>query len=162
MSFHCAECNALHEGLPDIGMTYPQPYLDVPEEDRALLTTVSLDRCTVRQEDAEHYFIRGVIFVPVHEQVEPWGIGVWISQSKTNFDLYKRKLEMAPTVGWLMNSLPFYDRETLHLKCRAQFHYDGRRPSFEVEPTDHPLSLDQRNGIPRKRAWDIVHSLMPS
>ena len=26
-----------------------------------------------------------------------------------------------------------------------------------VEPTDHPLSIDQRNGISLERAWELVH-----
>lgn len=157
MPFRCDMCDELHDGLPDVAMTYPDPYLDVPVEARAMLTTYTPDRCTVRQGDGQHYFIRGVIFIPVHDEVEPFGIGVWLSQSKESFERYARDMrDMAPTRGFLVNRLPFYP-DTHGLVARAVFPSDGRRPSFELEPTDHPLHVDQRNGILVKRAWAMIH-----
>jgi hypothetical protein len=37
----------------------------VPEQERALRTTFTPDRCTVRDEEGEHSFVRGVILIPV-------------------------------------------------------------------------------------------------
>ena len=37
------------------------------------------------------------------------------------------------------------------------FRGDGLRPAIELEPTDHPLAVDQRDGISLDRAWEIVH-----
>lgn len=31
------------------------------------------------------------------------------------------------------------------------------RPMIEVEPTPHPLAIDQVQGIPLQKALDIVH-----
>jgi hypothetical protein len=39
----------------------------------------------------------------------------------------------------------------------AHFLGNGKRPYIEIEPTDHPLALDQRNGISLDKAWEIVH-----
>ena len=35
--------------------------------------------------------------------------------------------------------------------------WQALRPAIRVEPTDHPLAVDQRNGITLDKAWDIVH-----
>jgi hypothetical protein len=46
MTFRCVTCGQEHEGLPDLGMLAPDPYLDVPEAERAERTTFTPDRCT--------------------------------------------------------------------------------------------------------------------
>ena len=35
---------------------------------------------------------------------------------------------------------------------------DGMRPYIELEPTDHPLALEQRNGIPMARVAQIYEA----
>ena len=68
---------------------------------------------------------------------------------------------MAPSFGWLVNRLAHYDETTFLLKTRAHFRPGGQRPTIELEPTDHPLAVEQRNGITLERAWEIVHRYMP-
>jgi hypothetical protein len=162
MTFRCVTCGQEHEGLPDLGMEAPDPYLEVPEAERALRTTITPDRCTVRDDDGEHYFVRGVLLIPVHGQDEPFGIGVWVSQSRRNFDRYAADEEMAPTFGWLVSRLAHYDETTYLLKTRVHFRHRAQRPTVELEPTDHPLAVEQRRGISLRRAWDIVHRYLPS
>jgi hypothetical protein len=158
MTFRCAICLQEHDGLPDLGMMAPDPYLDVPEAERAERTTFTPDRCTVRDDEGEHYFVRGVILIPVHGQDEPFGIGAWVSQSKANFERYAANEEMAPTFGWLVNRMAHYDESTFLLKTRMHFRPGNRRPTIELEPTDHPLAVEQRNGISIERAWEVVHA----
>jgi hypothetical protein len=160
MAFRCKDCNEDHEGLPDLGMDHPDPYLAVPEAEREDRTTYTLDRCTVEDEDGTHFFIRGVIYIPVHGQEEPFGVGVWVSQSEKNYERYLDDEEMEPTFGWLVNRIGFYDEDTSLLKTRVHFSGEGKRPTIELEPTDHPLAVDQRNGITLERAWKIVHRYM--
>ena len=162
MGFYCPECKKAHEGVPDLGADAPDHYLAVPKEERAERTMLTSDRCTVDDEDGNtHYFIRGVISIPVHGQDEPWGIGVWVSQSEKNFERYsEREEDMAPTFGWLATRLSFYEPDTMELKTRVHFSDDGIRPSIELEPTDHPLAVDQRNGITLDKVWKIVHRFM--
>ena len=45
-----------------------------------------------------------------------------------------------------VQSLPGYP-DTLRLKSRAPTRAIGRRPRVELEPTDHPLAVEQRQGI---------------
>lgn len=162
MAFYCPDCKKEHEGLPDLGMDHPDSYLQVPKEEREERTTYTADRCTVTYEDGvTDYFIRGVVFIPIHGQEQPFGIGVWVSQSEENFERYLEDEEdMDPTFGWLANKIGFYDRDTLSLKTRVHFSGGRTRPTIELEPTDHPFAVDQREGITLERAWKIVHRYM--
>jgi hypothetical protein len=54
------------------------------------------------------------------------------------------------------------EKTTFLLKGRLHFRNDKRRPTIELEPTDHPLAVEQRKGITLARAWEIVHQYMPS
>lgn len=47
------------------------------------------------------------------------------------------------------------------LKTMAHFRTNGLRPWIEVEPTDHPLAVDQCEGIRLAKAWEIVHFCEP-
>ncbi len=147
--------------MPNLGADYPDPYLDVPEDERAARTTFTPDRCTMRDHDGDHYFVRGVIHIPVHGQEEPFGIGAWISQSRANFERYAANEAMGPTFGWLVNRLAHYEQTTFLLKTRVHFREGRQRPTIELEPTDHPLAIEQRDGITLARAWEIVHHYMP-
>jgi hypothetical protein len=162
MTFRCGTCGEEHTGLPDLGPEAPDPYLQVPDEEREARTTFTPDRCVVRDEDGEHYFVRGVILIPVLGQDEPFGIGAWVSQSRENFERYAANAEMAPTFGWLVTRLAHYARTTFLLKTRVHFRPGDQRPTIELEPTDHPLAVEQRTGITIDRAWEIVHRYMPS
>jgi hypothetical protein len=162
VTFRCATCGAEHDGVPDLGPDFPDPYLAVPENERAARTTITPDRCTVVDDDGEHYFIRGVVEIPLRGRAEPFGVGVWVSQSKVNFERYAAGEEMAPTFGWLVTTLSHYEPSTLLLKTRVHFRGAGLRPTIELEPTDHPLAVDQRTGITLERAWAIVHRYMPA
>jgi hypothetical protein len=162
VGYRCHYCGEKHEGLPDLGIDYPDPYLEVPAEERASRTTFTPDRCTLRDEDGEeHFFIRGVILIPVYGERERFGIGAWVSQSRANFARYAADEAMAPTFGWLVNRIAHYDPTTFLLKTRVHFRDGNRRPTIELEPTQHPLAVDQRNGITLARAWEIVHLYMP-
>src|SRR5262245_12792016 len=133
MPVRCSTCGREHrkDELPDIGMHAPDPYLAVPEEERAERTTFTVDRCTVIDDDGEHYFIRGVIYIPIHGQGEPFGLGAWVSQSRVNFERYSRNEPMDPTFGWLVNHIAHYKKTTFLLKARVHFRGDDQRPTIE-------------------------------
>ena len=141
-------------------MDYPDQYWDVPEEERGRRVVITSDTCIIDDED---FFIRGVIEIPVHDYPETFGFGVWVSQKRENFDTYMENFdssEIGPFFGWLCNSIGYYEEETLLLKTMAHFRGEGLRPSIEVEPTEHPLAVDQHEGISLEKAWAIVHFYM--
>lgn len=64
--------------------------------------------------------------------------------------------EIETMFGWFSNSLPGYP-ETMNLKCHVQPRESGLRPIIELEPTDHPLSIQQREGIKFEEAVAYCH-----
>jgi hypothetical protein len=60
-----------------------------------------------------------------------------------------------PYFGWFCNNLPGYP-ETLNLKTQVYLQKGGKRPLIKLEPTDHPLSVHQREGIPLSDLMGIL------
>jgi len=157
MNYRCSTCGKQHEDLPHIGMDRPDYYWQVPEDEVDKRIELTPDTCVIDDED---FFIRGVIEIPVLNYPETFGFGVWVSQKRENFYTYLDNYdsaEIGPFFGWLSNRINYYEEETLSLKTKAHFRRGDLRPSIEVEPTEHQLSLDQRNGIALEKAWEIVH-----
>lgn len=116
------------------------------------------DFCVVNGED---FFVRCVLEMPIVDlSGERFGYGVWASLSKVNFDIYKETFKsgaqgsLGPWFGWFSNSLKAYP-ETLGLKCNVQPRDGNARPLIELEPTDHPLAIEQREGISLDRLFEI-------
>jgi hypothetical protein len=60
-----------------------------------------------------------------------------------------------PFFGWLCSDLSIYP-QTFGLKCTVRLQNRGIRPSIELEPTDHPLAIEQRNGITMDRVKEFA------
>ncbi len=157
MPFRCTVCGNLHEDLPDIGADRPDQWWGVAEEDRGNRIKLTSDTCII---DGKHFFIRGVIELPIQDHPQQFGIGVWVSQKRQNFLTYMQNpdsAEIGPFFGWLCTRIAYYQEDTRLLKTRACFRSGGLRPMIELEPTDHPLPVDQRDGITFAKACEIVH-----
>lgn len=157
MSYLCSSCGKTHDGLPDLAFERPTIVGGVPEEDRAERVRLDGNLCIV---DGEYDFIRGVIEIPIFGAAETFGIGAWVSQKSENFWTYVEHFDSAdigPFFGWLSNEIGFGDEPTLNLKTMAHFRGNRLRPAIELEPTDHPLALAQREGITLDQAWAFVH-----
>ena len=157
MSFRCHVCGETHEGVPDVGFDRPDYWWGVPEGERELRINFTADVCSIDDED---FFIRGVIHIPLRDTGDDFGIGVWVSQKRENFYAYLENFDSAdigPFFGWLSNDIAYYEGGTLSLKTMAHFRGGGQRPSIELEETDHPLAVAQRDGMTLEEAWRIVH-----
>ena len=157
MSYRCATCGEFHNDLPDVGIDKPDYYWEVPAAERAERVEITSDTCIV---DDEHFFIRGVVEIPILESARTFGFGVWVSQKRENFQTYLDNFDsnqIGPFFGWLSNRIAFYEDDTLLLKTMAHFRGAGMRPTIELEATEHQLSKDQTNGITMEKAWDIAH-----
>ncbi|HEX8244625.1 MAG TPA: DUF2199 domain-containing protein [Longimicrobium sp.] len=157
MSFHCTICGEQHDELPDVGSDRPDQWWDVPEDERERRIDLTSDVCVI---DGEQFFIRGVVEIPVHGHPQSFGFGVWVSQKRENFETYLdnwESSEIGPFFGWLCTRIAYYPEDTLLLKTRAHFRGGGLRPQIELEPTDHPLAVAQREGITVEKALEIVH-----
>ena len=157
MPYRCATCGELHDELPDIGADKPDPWFGIPENERHRRVKLTPDTCII---DGRDYFIRGVLELPIHDHPHPFGFGVWVSQKRENFETYVRNNDtdqIGPFFGWFCTRIAYYPEDTTVLKSRAHFRTGSLRPLIELEPTDHPLAVDQREGITLGKAWEIVH-----
>src|SRR5215813_3887978 len=93
-------------------------------------------------------------------------LGCLASPSEENFDLFVRHLDVprrshiGPFFGWLSaEMLPLYP-STENLKTRVHLRDGGIRPYIELEPTNHPLAVEQRCGISVARVAEIYSHFM--
>ena len=157
MQFKCACCDEIVAGIPTFGWDYPISYLDIPKEKREEDVFLTEDLCVIED---QYFFVRGCLEIPVLEYDNPFIWGVWVSLSEKNFmefqDLLKEKnrSHFGPYFGWLNAFINIYP-ETQNLKTKVHVRNDGIRPYIELEPTDHPLAIEQRNGISIERVAEI-------
>ncbi|MBJ6612786.1 DUF2199 domain-containing protein [Streptomyces sp. I4(2020)] len=156
--FTCSGCGARHPELP---MNYTA---DAPAVWDAGFTgaddcLLSSDQCVIR---AEHYFVKGLVEIPVLGTDDVFSWGVWVSLSRANFsraaDMWDQpgRENEEPYFGWLTTELMVYPETTLNLRTRVHTRPVGERPFVELEPTGHPLAVEQRNGITMERVREIA------
>ena len=142
--------------MPGYSAEAPLYFDSIPADERERRCRLHPDTCVV---DNEFYFARGCLEIPVHGVAEPFIWGVWVSLSQSSFAAFKSSLDLATRAhlgsffGWLSAELPLYP-STENLKTRLHLR-DGIRPYIELEPTDHPLAVEQRNGMSIDRVAEI-------
>lgn len=162
LSFICASCGEIHEGFPALTFMAPAPWDWASEEERAADWTLGSDVCRFRDVDV---YIRAVLALPIIGHKQTLDFGVWSTLSQANFDQYRESFgaadqsKLGPMYGWFSNALPGYP-ETLALKCRVHPQDHRLRPLIELEPTDHPLAIHQREGITMEDAARYFHAHM--
>lgn len=155
--FECKACGEWHEGMPTFGADAPLTYYSIPAGERSARCVLDGDTCVI---DQQYFFVLGCLEIPVHGATEPFSWGVWVSLSKNSFDQFlgcfetPKRLQIGPFFGWLSAELPFYP-STENLKTRTHLRDNGIRPYIELEPTDHPLAVEQRVGISTDRVAEI-------
>lgn len=158
--WRCTRCGMTHEGLPlSYAIANPAAWEALPPEDPAQRGYLDEELCVIK---AVGQFIRGRVLLPLHGGPVPffeWC--VWVSLSEANFrralDLWTTPGREAepPYFGWFSCILPGYP-STLNLKCMVHTNPVGERPSIELEPTDHPLTIEQRDGITTARVQEFA------
>lgn len=158
-TWKCNLCDQWHTELPfAYGPSHPDLYFDLPKEERDERVEVDQDFCVI---DGKHFFVRGRLEIPVIDSDEVFAWDVWVSQSETNF---KRTIKLMntegreseePYFGWLSNNLHLYPDTTI-LKVHVHTKPVGIVPIIELEPTEHPLAVEQRNGITLARVKEIA------
>jgi hypothetical protein len=110
-------------------------------------------------EGEEAWFIRGNIEIPVEDGTR-LTYTVWLSISQQNLErahelwLDERRVQEPPYFAWLWADLPGYP-PTRQLKTMLHNRPPGQRPLVELEPTHHPLSVEQRSGITTERLFHL-------
>jgi hypothetical protein len=160
--FECVTCGEYHVGMPSFGWDYPVQYLLVPPVQRERRIELTSDTCVI---DGTLFFVRGCLEIPVQSHEEPFSWGVWCLLSPDSFRRYEELFDRVEReagesfFGWLCSTIPGYP-ETQQLKTMVRVRPWPTRPFVELEPTDHPLALEQQEGITAARAREIAERLM--
>lgn len=144
------------------GAAAPFSWYEIPENERERRAVLSSDQCII---DEKHFFVLARLLIPVKNEHDRFTWLVWVSLSSENFDRMDELWESPgresepPYFGWLNTALPGY-ANTLNLKCHVITRPLGERPVIELEPTSHPLAVDQREGIGWLRLRTIIESIL--
>jgi hypothetical protein len=171
LRWKCGTCDEWHYGpCLDFGFSEPNYWpsdndsgsrwivTDQGEIEKGSKSFLDEDYCAV---DDEHFFVRGVIQLQIIGSDQTFGWGVWGSLSRASFETLlklessEERVDLEPMFSWLNTKLPDYP-DTLHLKMYAHIQEPGMRPHFELEPSEHPLSLEFRHGILPERVKEIM------
>ncbi|MGD0024933.1 MAG: DUF2199 domain-containing protein [Xanthobacteraceae bacterium] len=159
----CRCCGKQFDTLPlSFAPVAPDPWFAVPEAERSTRSQLSSDACVI---DGKDFFIRGCLEIPIlgREDVFIWG--VWVSVAEPSFERIGElwgvdlREHERPFFGWLCTEISVYPR-TFGLKTNVHLRNHGKRPYIELEPTDHPLALEQRAGISLQRLEEIASTLL--
>jgi hypothetical protein len=159
----CKCCGKQFNELPTcFHIPAPDLWMELTEAEQESRGEINEDFCFLD----EHIFIRGMIEIPIIGEPEQFAWDIWVSVTPKSFNRYVELsqgpefAEEPPVFGWLCNNIPTYPGGT-QLKTHVHFRSGGFRPVIELEPTDHPLAVERRNGIPLCRVEEIVTLVMP-
>jgi hypothetical protein len=161
MSYVCSQCGAAHENLPVWACRAPDLWAAASEKERDEDFRLSGDFCSFRD---EHYFVRCVLQIPVVDSdTEVFEFGVWSTLSAESFRRYfdtfddTDQSKLGAMFGWFANRLDGYP-DTLSLACDVLPQDNGQRPLIRFHDTDHPLAVQQREGVTLRVATDYLHA----
>ena len=162
-SWKCSCCGEVHDTIPN-SFAFDKPMYwggrDKAEPPEGCW--IDSDYCVIDNSD---YFIRAVLELPIHDSEDTFVLGVWTTLSAKNFER-ERSLVSDPArvdepayFGWFANRLWQYP-DTVNLKCNLISQLPGLPPNIRLEPTDHPLSVEQREGISQERFRELAEQFM--
>jgi hypothetical protein len=167
MEFTCSTCGQRHDGAEiSFGAEAPVQWGLISDEERAN-SELTGELCVIEAGDQVHFFVRACLEIPIKGSDRGFTWGVWVSLSRNSFSEMTEHWEdpartkLGPYFGWLCTSIPEYP-DTVFLKTTVHQRAVGQRPIVRLEETDHPLSVDQRDGIDPVRMQEIVSRVIHS
>lgn len=163
MAWRCAICGRTHDEQPLVfGAEAPWRFF-VPEAEFAGRVELHDSLCII---DAQQFYVRGHILLPIHGTSDHLIWSVWCSISEASFTRSRlnwsnpERDQAPPYFGWLCTELPSYEPTTWHLKTMLYEREPGVVPLVHLEPTEHPLAVAQREGVSMDQVQAIVHQVM--
>lgn len=162
-SYRCNTCGELHEGLPfSWGAVTPSRVDEIPEDERDRRIRITSDQCIV---DGSEFFILGRIEIPVVDSDRSFYWLAWVLVSEVDFERISELWETQgresepPYPCRLGSNLP-YEKSTINLAAKLMTSPVGDRPLVYLDPDEHPLAIEQRDGITTKRVQEIAEQLI--
>lgn len=159
----CPCCGQQQQSLPlDIAAAVPDPWREAEqaERDEGFL---SQDLCYLGADR----FLRVCLEIPIQGRQEAFTYGVWVSLSEASLKRV-RALWSVPVpedepskLGWLCTEIAEFPGSR-GLKACFRLRDGNKRPLLELEPTDHPLSRAQREGLALHEVERLVARYLPA
>jgi len=161
--FQCGRCGKWHDGLP-MSWDFAAPVYWDPR-DRSVKngeSELTEDLCIIQRDS---FFMKGNLEIPLIGQDSFFSFSIWTSLSREAFEratkLWKDpdRINEPPYFGWFSSSVPGYP-DTINLKTNVHTRGVGVKPLIELEPSEHPLAIEQRSGITLTRVAEIAAILV--
>lgn len=159
-SFVCGVCGQAHEGLShDFGWKLPDELWLLPEDVRQ----EKLDWSPDASYHEGRWFVRGVLYVPINDTGRQWGWGIWAEiDDKVMGVVYHNFTEDASDAplqtGTIANKIPGFE-DSVGQQINLRFRTADLRPLFFFpEDSQHPLAIEQREGVSLERYHEILES----
>lgn len=162
--FGCRVCGERHVLPIKYSVKAPLAVMAIPRDEWNERVVITPDQCVI---DGRDFYLRGRILVPVIGLEEPFVWGVWAEVSPKSFlrthELWSTpgRENEPPFPGWLNTELPLYG-DTINLEVNVQTQVVGWRPQFTVVDQEHPLAVEQREGITLERVEEIAERMLHS
>lgn len=161
--YDCPVCGEHHAPLPlSASAKAPAAVAGMSAAELERRVVITADQCVV---DQRRFYLRGRLVLPIHGLDEPFIWGVWAEVSPKNFLWTTERWKVqgreadAPFAGYLDSGIPFYS-DTRNLQVSVQTQPVGRRPHFRVVDPEHPLAVEQREGITLERVKEIAAAVL--
>lgn len=157
MKFKCSVCGKTHD-LPAMTFAAPDYWSGLSPAQRAK-GQITADDCIV---DGQH-FIRCTLPVAIKGETEPFTFGIWAWTTPANYQKFaaafrdQDQSKVGALAAKLANNLPEEFQGALGLRCMLWPQDKRQRPIVQLEPTDHPLSNAQRDGLSFERIHRLLH-----
>jgi hypothetical protein len=165
MKFTCHSCGKEHD-LEDLSFGFHSPLQwDSLSDSERSKSVLGEEQCEIDSGEGKSFYVRACLDIPIRGTKREFTWGVWCSLSEKSYteiakhwdDSHREKI--GPHFGWLCSNIPGYP-ETVFLKTEVHQRPIGLRPLVKLEPTEHPLAVDQRDGIELARLTDLVAPLL--
>lgn len=162
-TFTCGTCGQQHEGPASAFAVKAPTYWEQLGWLDKRGSNLGDETCVIRN---RHFFVRGLLELPVKGRKTPFVWNVWSSIDLEDFRTMLEHWTNAdrakdpPYAGQLANDLAAVYPSTLNLKLKVHTAALGHRPTFELDPADHPLALEQSSGITPDRVREINSLLL--
>jgi hypothetical protein len=162
MGYYCSDCGKYHNDIPmNYGAKTPSSYAAL-DEDALKQTELTQDVCVINQ---SRFFIKGQIRIPVEGREEPFSWNVWVEISQDDFEREQEHWEdenrflKPPYEGKLDTPLDVYPN-TIGLDVKVHTQKVGWIPAITIVESNHPLYLEQENGIKMERVVFFAKKLL--
>jgi hypothetical protein len=162
MGYYCGVCGKYHREIPmNYGAEAPSAYAAL-DEDSLKNTELTQDLCVI---DQNRFFIKGRIKIPVEGKEEPFSWNVWVEISKDDFEREQELWDdenrfLNPPYSGILNTPLYVYPDTLGLKVSVQTQKVGLIPDITIVESDHPLFLEQENGIKMERVISFAKEIL--